>query len=117
MTNDQFVINLTGSGDSTIIAAPTITGQFIRVMHYHFSSDRPTTVTIKGGSETVDICYATNASGGGIATPEYTGGIFDLPVNTALVLNNSAVANVGGAGKYVIKGPVSNPNTLLAPGA
>lgn len=105
----DLVINVTGSGNTTLITAPSVTGQFIRVMQYHMSVDRPTVVKFLSDSEVKDICYATLASGGGIATPEYAGGIFDCAINQALVLNNSAVAGVGGALKYTIKGPGGVP--------
>lgn len=101
--SQDFLINATGSGDTTLVAAPGAR-QFIRVLHYHVTAKSPTVVTMKSGSTTKDICYATNASGGGIATPEYPTGIFDCGLGEALIINLSTAASVGGAGKYTIKG-------------
>lgn len=100
----DFLINASGSGDNEIIAAPG-PQKFIRVMHYHMTSQAPVISTWKSGSGTTkDICYATTASGGGISAPLYEGGIFDCGINEALILNLSGAVPVGGAGKYVIKG-------------
>lgn len=100
----DFLINATGSGDATLVAAPG-PNLFIRVLHYHLTSDRPVVTLLKSGSTTKDIIYATAASGGGISTPEEGGdGIFDCAVNEALVINLSTTANVGGAGRYTVKG-------------
>jgi hypothetical protein len=106
----DFLINATGSGDITLIAAPP-GRSFIRVHHYHLTSDRPTTVKLYSGPDSStgtlkDGTFATNVSGGGISTPEYSAGIFDCAVGQALVLNNSALSNVLGAGQYsVFTGP------------
>lgn len=103
----DFLINATGSGDTTLIPAGNLgTRSFIRVLHYHVTADRPVTVQFRSSGGTVkDIVYGTQASGGGIATPEYPTGIFDLPNGEGLVINLSAGANVGGAGKFTVKGP------------
>ena len=100
----DYPINLTGSGDTTVVT-PSSASQFVRVLHYHLSTDLGgTTVTFKSGSEVKDVCYATQAAGGGIAVPEYQDGVFDCNPGDALVVNNSAAKNVGGAVKYRIMG-------------
>jgi hypothetical protein len=79
------------------------------VYHYHVTSDRPTTVQFKSASDIKDIIYSTMTSGGGISTPEYSGGVFDCGINEALAINLSVAAGVGGAMKYTVKGsPPSN---------
>ncbi len=102
-TTGDVLINATGSGDTTLVAAPQA-NQFIRVYHYHITSDRPVITKFKSGSEIKDISYATVASGGGICTPEYQGGLWDCNNGEALVINLSGVASVGGTLKFTVKG-------------
>jgi hypothetical protein len=64
-------------------------------------------VTFRADATVKDKVYATSVAGGGICTPSFSGGILDLPPNTAFIMNLSAGVAVGGSGKYVIKGPVS----------
>lgn len=103
----DFLINASGSGDTTLIAAPGA-GKFIRVLHYHVTADRPVTAKFYSGSSSTgtlkDSVYSTNVSGGGISTPYSPDGVINCGVNEPLTLNSSVAANVGGAGEYTVKG-------------
>ena len=113
MPHGDLLINATGSGDTTLHISPG-DRQFVRVLHYHVTSDRPVTVQFWSNPSSTgtlkDIVYSTNASGGGLATPEYNNGIFDCNVNESLVINLSNTANVGGALKYTLLGQKSQRN-------
>jgi len=99
----NFVINATASGDTELVAAPSTPGSFIRLIGYHITTDAVVVATLKGGATTKDVCYATKVVGGGIVVPDSPDvGVFDCPANTALVINLSGTANVGGAGNYII---------------
>jgi len=102
----NFLVDVAASGDNTIIAAPSVVGQFIRILSYHISALAPVTVKLKGGSTVKDVCYATTVAAGGIVVESMQDGVLDLPPNTAFIVNLSAGVAVGGAGNYVVKGPV-----------
>lgn len=105
-SGQDLFLNLTGSGDTTLLAAPGA-HLFIRVLHYNLTSDRPVTVLFKSGSETKTGTYGTFGSGGGIA-PYSEEAAFDCNPNEALVGNLSVAANVIGNIRYTIKGGVTN---------
>lgn len=103
----SFLINATGSGDTVLVPAPGPQA-FIRLLHYHLTADRPVTCKLYSGDSSTgtlkDVVYSTNASGGGISTPEHNSGLFDCGLNQALTLNLSATAGVGGEGHYTTQG-------------
>lgn len=101
-SGQDLFINLTGSGDTTLLDAPGA-NQFIRVIHFNVTSDRPVTLLFKSGSETKFGTYGTFGSGGGIA-PYSEEAAFDLNPNEPLVGNLSVTANVIGNLRYTIKG-------------
>lgn len=107
----DFLIQASGAGDTTLVAAPG-PGKFIRVLHYHLTAGSPTVCRFYSGASDdgtlKDIVYSTNASGGGISTPNYQTPLFDCGVNEPLTLNLSDAANVGGAGQYSVYG---SPNS------
>lgn len=96
----DFLVNSTGAGDSTLVASPG-PRQFIRVLSYHLTVSATQTATWKSASTTKNIDYLTignavNANGGQT-------GVFDCAPGEALVLTVSG-GNVGGCGKYTIMG-------------
>lgn len=107
----DFLINASGSGDTTLLPAPGA-GKFIRVLHYHLTAEAPTTVRFYSGDSSTgtlkDVVYSTNVSGGGISTPQFSSPVFDCGINEPLTLNNSAAAGVGGSGQYEVHG---SPNS------
>lgn len=102
-TTGDVLIDTNASGDGELVPAPQA-NQFIRVYHYHVTSNGSVVVKFKSGSTVKDICYGTTVAGGGLATPEYQGGIFDCEPGQALNINLSAAIAVGGALKFSVKG-------------
>lgn len=104
-TPGNFVINLSGSdaGNQVVIPAPTAPS-FIEVAHFHVTSDRPVTITVRSNpsGEILDVIYATNASGGGLSTPYTYDQLLRCLPGQSLVFDLSAAAGVGGAGKYSV---------------
>ncbi len=105
MSPGNFVINFTGAGDHTLVAAPP-TPSFIEVSHYRVTVDSPTVLTFTSGAsgDVLDKCYATVASGGGISTPFTYDALLRCNPGQALVVNSSSAVNVGGAGNYSVVG-------------
>lgn len=103
-SGEDLFINVTGSGDNTLLAAPG-EHMFYRVLQYHLTSDRPTTVLFKSGSEEKNGTFATFGSGGGEVSPMDSGeAVFDCNLNEPLILNSSVEANILGSMRVVIKG-------------
>lgn len=103
----SFIINASGSGDTVLVPAPGPQA-FIRLLHYRLTADRPVTCKFYSGDSSTgtlkDVVYSTNASGGGISTPEHNSGLFACGLNQPLTLNLSVAAGVGGGGQYVTQG-------------
>lgn len=96
----DFVVNATGTGDTTLVPAPGAR-QFIRVLNYHLTASATQTATWKSGSTTKCIDYL--GTGNAVDVDGGTTGIFDCAPGEALVLTASG-GNVGGSGKYTIMG-------------
>lgn len=103
MAAQDILIDLTGTGDTTLIAAPGAR-QFIRVYNYHLSGSATSIVTWKSAANKKAVDYLFVGNSLNIADP--VNGIFDCNNGEALVINNSA-ASVGGCLKYAILGQAS----------
>lgn len=84
--------NATASGDTTVLAAQT--GKAIRVLSVYAHSSATVVVKFKSGSTTIssDKKLATN---GGFVLPYNPQGWYQTNADEALVINLSALANVG----------------------
>jgi len=102
MSADKFPVAITGSGNQLIIAAPTGNGAFIRVVSYHLT-----------GPAAAVVEHATADTGGTVVCTDYvgagnqagavdTGGVFDLPPNTAYYIVTTAT--VGGCVRAQVMG-------------
>lgn len=96
----DFVVNATGAGDTTLVEAPG-PNRFIRVLNYHLTANATATATLKSGSTTKSVEYLN--TGNSVQPNDSDTGIFDCAVNEPLVLTVSA-GNVGGSGKYTVEG-------------
>ena len=99
----------TAAASEELVAAPG-DGRFIRIIGAILTADGPTDLSLDGG-DTVILPLTIGATGGGgaVVPPSDQWG-FDLPVNTALNLTNSASAGVQGSVTYSVLGkPVLSP--------
>jgi len=96
------VVNVSSSGDNTIISAPT--AGFIRVHGYVLLAANSVTVRWRDDNPTNYTGQMACGAGGGAVAPDTRDGWFDLPVGKALVLNLSSAVAVAGHVKYSIQG-------------
>src|SRR5262245_28485149 len=97
----DFEANMTGTGDTTVIPAPTVAGAFIRILSITMTFSAATIVSIKSdASTTIKTLYGTS---GGPVDLNDRNGIWDMPPGKALIINPSA-GNVGVSGKYCVLG-------------
>lgn len=96
------VINVSSSGDSTIIAAPG-DGKFLQIFGYVFVESAATAVTFKAGSDAITGPMSAGANGGVSAFSGTNDPLFNLPNNTAFVLNSSAAVQVSGHVQYAVR--------------
>lgn len=101
------------SGANIVIAAPAITTAWIRVFEYALNAAGA--VTVKFGDGTNDITGAMTL-GTSINIYEFSqDGLFDVPVNTALILTLGGNIQVSGHIKYALMGDLQgNPDTGYA---
>lgn len=104
------VVSTATSGANTAIAAPAITTAWIRV--YEYILNAAGSVTAKFGDGTNDITGAMTLGTGVNAFEANPDGLFDVPVNTALVLTLSDSVQVSGHIKYSMMGDLQGqPDT------
>lgn len=93
-------INVSSSGDNTIVAA--VTSKVIRVLSYTLVADSAVAAKWVNGTAGTAVSGAMSlAANGGIAAPFMPVGHFQTSVNTPLVLNLSAANGVRGHLTYI----------------
>jgi hypothetical protein len=97
-------INISTTGDNTIIAAPTGTSEFIVVDSINFVPNSAVTVQLKDGSTNYGGAYSLTANQG-FTLDKPSGidaGIITCSANNAFVINLSADVQVSGFALYHI---------------
>ena len=95
-------INVSSSGDNTLIAA--VTSKIIVVLAYVFIADGAVAVKFRSGTGGTDLTGAMScAANGGVAAPFSPVGHFVTGSNTLLALNLSAAVGVRGHLVYVTR--------------
>jgi len=94
------VINVSSSGDNTLVAA--VTSKVIRVLAYTLVCDNAVAVKFTSGAAGTALTGAMSFAANGGATPPYCEkGHFQTASNTALVLNLSGAVGVRGHLTYI----------------
>ncbi len=97
-------VNLAGSGDNTVIAAPPA-NKFLRIHGYVLTAGGTVNVFLKdgaGGQYSGPLQLSTN---GGVSAPiGFPSGWLDLPPGTSFVLNLSSSVQLGGHIAYEVVG-------------
>lgn len=91
---------MAGTGDATIIPAPTAPA-FISVTELILTASAVSVVTVKSGSETIGTHYL--GANSNVVPLENKEGVYNCNPGEAFVINPSA-GNVGAVGKYTIRG-------------
>lgn len=101
----KFNAAITGTGDTTLVAAPSAGGghanPFIRITSLVLTASAVSVVTVKSGSTTIATVYMI--AGGTVSIPFNPEGMLDCDPAEAFIVNPSA-GNVGVFGTYVVKG-------------
>jgi hypothetical protein len=97
-------INTATSGDNTIIAAPSGTGQYIVIDHINLAPAGAVSIQIKDGSTSYGGLYslASNQLFALDNVIQNEEGIITLSVNSAFVINLSGAVQVSGFIRYRI---------------
>jgi hypothetical protein len=97
-------IDISASGDNTIIAAPTGTSVYLVIDHINLIPDSSVTMQIKDGSTSYGGAYGFTANQGFVLenTIQCQDGIITLSANSAFVLNLSSAVQVSGFVRYRI---------------
>lgn len=100
VTPQYAVINVSSSGDNSIVVA--VTGKVIRVLSYVIVADSAVAAKWVSGAAGTAISGAMSlAANGGVAAPYTPVGHFQTGVNTALVLNLSGAVGARGHLTYI----------------
>jgi len=97
-------IDISASGDNTIIAAPTGTSAYLVIDHINLIPDSAVTLQIKDGSTDYGGPYSLTANQGFVLenTIVKEEGIITLSANKAFILNLSGAVQVSGFVRYRI---------------
>jgi len=97
-------IDISTSGDNTIIAAPTGTSVYIAIDHINLIPEEAVAMQIKDGETSYGGAYDFTSNQGFVLenTVQCQDGIITLSANSALVLNLSAAVQVSGFVRYRI---------------
>ena len=100
------VVNVS-SGSTTLVAAPTVTGQFIRVEGFDLVCATANTLTFKSNTTAVWGPASFGNNGGISCNPPAGENAFVCAANEALVLTLGSGAQVGGSVRYSLGGLAS----------
>jgi len=98
------IINISASGDNTIIAAPSGTSEYIVIDHINLVPNSAVSVLLKSGSTSLSGTYALTSNQGFVLENSYQdeAGLITCTVNEAFVINLSGAVQVSGFVKYRI---------------
>ena len=96
-------IDISTSGDNTIIAAPSGTSEYIAIDFISFIPDSAVTVQLKDGSTSYGGAYSLAANQElSMYNPGDGDGVITLSANSAFVINLSAAVQTSGFVRYRI---------------
>ena len=97
-------IDISTSGDNTIIAAPAGTSEYLAIDHINFVPNSAITIILKSGSTSLSGAYSITANQGFVLENSYSDpdGLITCAKGEAFIINLSGAVQVSGFIKYRI---------------
>lgn len=97
-------IDISSSGDNTIITAPSGTSEYLVIDHINIVPNSAVTLTLKSGSTDLSGGYALTTNQGFVLENSYQdeSGLIKCAENEAFIINLSGAVQVSGFVKYRI---------------
>ena len=97
-------VNISTSGDNTVIAAPTGTSEYLVIDHINLVPNSAVTIQLKDGTTSYGGAYSLTASQGWVLENSmgHEDGLITLSSGNAFVINLSGAIQVSGFVRYRI---------------